>query len=179
MSGWFRVLFLFNSFGPLYAILGASLWVQGITLPAVLWLGTALGAVLVFGGIASRLTARQAQYEAVEIEAALDENVLSYLIAYLPPLLVDDFSKAEKAVPALLFYAVVAVLMLSSNTLYINPFFLLFGFRIFRGRLVRSQRCVVIITRLREIEPQERLALHEIETAHLFYACRQDHAADR
>ena len=178
MSGWFRLLFLFNSFGPLYAVLSVSLWIQGIKQPAAWWLVATVAALIVFGGVVSRLTARQAQFETVEIEAALDENVLSYIVAYLPPLLVDDYSKPEKAVPAVLFYVVVILLMLSSSTLYVNPFFLLFGFRIFRVKLLRSQRRVVIITRLREIDPQERLALHEIETSHLFYARRPDHAAD-
>jgi hypothetical protein len=169
MSGWFRTLFLFSSFGPLYAVLAVCLHVQKHHFAAQLTWIVAAASLLVFLKLKSDFKQKSVFYNQVAPIGSLDENILSYMIAYLPPLLVDDFSRAEKVVPVAAFYAVVGVLMMLVDTLYLNPFFLMFGLRIYRVQL-ESGRTVVLVTRLREIAANQRLSLYEIQESRFYYA---------
>lgn len=113
--------------------------------------------------------AKSPVHNEVTVNGPLDEAILTYLIAYLPPLIVDDFSKPEKFVPAALFYIVVILLMFRADTVYVNPFFLLCGYRIYRVTL-ESGRPAIVVTRLAEVASVTRLSLYEIQPSRLYYA---------
>lgn len=169
MSGWFRALFLFSSFGPLYAVLAISLHVQSLHKEAQISWGVTALSFLVFMFLKSGFKRKSVHYSRVTSEASLDENILSYMLAYLPPLLIDDFTQNQKVIPAVAFYAVISFLLARIDALYINPYFLLFGFRIYRVRL-ESQRAALVITKLSEIGVGQRLGLYEIQRSRLYFA---------
>lgn len=106
----------------------------------------------------------------VEPVESLDESVFGYMLSYIPPLMIDDLHSLSKIAPIIVFYAVLVLIMVRTDTLYVNPYFLLFKFRIFRIRLP-SGRLVIIITQKPEVLPNELLTLHEIQPAKMFYAC--------
>lgn len=169
MSGWFRALFLFSSFGPLYAVLGLGLTIQNLAKPALIaWIASALS-VFVFLYLRSGFRSGPVFHSKLEIDAQIDENILSYLIAYLPPIFIDNFKLPEKYVPAGAFYAILFVLMIRIDTLYVNPFFIMCGYKIYRVKL-ESGRSAVVVTRKREISKDEVLNLHELDSSRLYFA---------
>lgn len=171
MSGWFRALFLFTSFAPLYLLIGASLWIQGFRLwwIALLAAGLALATFLL---LERRLTYKSPFRQQVTFESSLDESVFSYMLSYLPPIMIDNFSDLKKVTPVIGFYIVSAFLLFRSSVVYINPFFMALGYRIHIGRLHESGRTVVVIVRGFTPIDGEILKLHEVQPARLYFADR-------
>jgi hypothetical protein len=168
MSGLFRALFLFSSFGPLYAVLGLGLTIQKLPKAAFwAWLACAIS-IAVFFWLCRGFKSGPVVHLKVEVQGQLDESILSYLIAYLPPILIDNFKLPEKFVPAVAFYIVLITLMTRIDTLYVNPFFIVCGYKIFRVKL-ESGRSVILITRKREIASGEVLNLHELDSSRLYF----------
>lgn len=170
MSGWFRALFLVSSFGPLYGVVAAGLFVQRAKVDGwwffALWCAAS---VLIFLWLQRDFKSKSPVHMKAKVTSALDESILTYIVAYLPPLLVDDFSKLENTIPALLFYVILVTLMARAETIYVNPFFLWFGYRVYRMEL-ETGRSVIVITRKQEVIGGERLNLYEIQASRFYYA---------
>lgn len=179
MSAWYRILFLFSSFGPLYMLLCLELTIQhdwqktGFRGGGVIGMSVAGAAFLlsffVFTWLRSGFRANSPSRYKVDPLTSLDENVLTYMLSYFPPLMIDDFSSTAKVVPAIMFYVVMTAIMFCADTMYVNPYFLLFGYRIYRVKLP-SARSVILVTRKTEVRPDELLNLYEIQPSRLFYA---------
>jgi len=169
MSGWFRALFLFSSFGPLYLLLAVSLYVQHQRGGCIASLIAFVCSFLVFLKLRSGFQRKSVMRNKVVLEQSLDENILTYLISYLPPLLIDNLADPKKTIPALTFYAVTVLLMLRIQSLYINPYFLMFGYRIYRVAL-ESGRPAIVIVKGREVVTGDTLNLYEIEPSTLYFA---------
>jgi hypothetical protein len=169
MSGWFRMLFLFSSFGPLYAVLALGLYVQNHAFHALLAATTAVTSFLVFLKLREGFVRKSPFWSKIDVEAALDESILSYLIAYLPPLLIDDFNKPEKFIPAIGFYFVVITLMLRTDTIYVNPYFTWFGYRIYRVKLA-SGCPIILVTSRKYVASGDELSLYEMQPSRLYFA---------
>ena len=179
MTLWYRALFLFSSFGPLYFLLCAGLAVQhdwtkegwkGGDVIATLCVGILfLLSFVIFLFLRSGFKSNSISRYSVDEISSLDEAILTYLIAYLPPLMIDDLSSIAKVVPLAIFYLIMTTVMLLSDTMYVNPYFLLFGYRVYRVKLP-SNRMVIVVSRKRELLPGELLHLYEVQPSRLFYA---------
>lgn len=170
MSGWFRAIFLFTSFAPLYLLLGASLYVQGFHLWWIPLIVTGF-AIIAFLFLERRLTRKSVFRQRITFESSLDESVFSYMLSYVPPLMVDDFSDPKKLVPVIGFYLITVVLLFRSSVIYINPFFIALGYRVYIGRMHESGRSVVVITRnITAPIDGELLDLYEVQPARFYYA---------
>ncbi|WP_092499898.1 hypothetical protein [Faunimonas pinastri] len=179
MTSWYRARFLFCSFSPLYLLLFAGEAAQhdwknastGITGLFVMGLSACafFASILMFNELRSGFEQGSPMRYAVDDIEPLDESVLSYMLSYIPPLMIDDLSSWAKVVPACVFYAVLMLIMFRTDTVYVNPLFLLFRYRIMRAKLP-SGRSGVIITRRSNFLPEEILTLHEIQPSKLFYA---------
>jgi len=169
MSGWFRALFLLSSFGPLYALLAVGLWFQGAHGPAVVAATAFVSSFLLFLKLRSGFKRQSVVRNKVELIESLDENILTYLISYLPPVLIDDYSDPKKTGPLIVFYVVAVVLMLRTNTIYVNPYFLVFGYRIYRVTLTSGRPAIVVCNRP-ELVTGDELNLYEIESSRLYFA---------
>lgn len=179
MTAWYRARFLFCSFGPLYLLLCVGLSVQHTWTKANLrdydTFVMAISAcafvisILVFQSLRKNFSAASPSRYAVSPLESLDESVLGYMLSYIPPLMIDDLSSSAKVVPAIVFYIVFILILIRTDTIYINPYFLLFKYRVFRVELP-SHRPVVIITKRSEIIPGETLSLHEIQPSKLYFA---------
>lgn len=169
MTSWFRALFLFSSFGPLYAVLALGLYVQNHCVGASVAVAAFVLSFLVFLKLRSGFKKNSVFHAKVQTESMLDENILTYMITYIPPFLIDDFSKPEKFIPALGFYVVMVALMLRTETIYVNPYFLWFGYRIYRVTL-ESGRPAIIVTRRDEVVSGDLLNLYEVHASRLYFA---------
>lgn len=169
MTNFFRFQFVFSSFGPLFALMAVVFCVQnrpwGVAIAGLL----ALCAFLTFLALATGFKRKSPSYEVVRVEARLDQHVLSHLISYLPPVLMDDFGTAETIVPVSAFYLIVVLLMLRADSIYVNPFFLWFGYRVHQARL-ENDRPIIIVTRRESTITGDRLALYEIDATRLYFA---------
>src|SRR5579863_3991880 len=103
MSGWFRTLFLLSSFGPLYAMLAVGFWVQGGRAAAAVAVAAFIGSFLLFLKLKSGFNRASVLRNKVALLESLDENILTYLISYLPPILIDDYSDPKKVAPIIIF----------------------------------------------------------------------------
>jgi hypothetical protein len=169
MTSWFRLHFLFSSFGPLFALVAIVLLVQGYPWLATIAALLAFCAALTFLALATGLKRKSPFHEIVQVDGALDQHILSHLISYLPPVLVDNFGSQEKMVPVVAFYALVFGIMLRANAIYVNPFFLWFGYRILQARLPNG-RPIIIVTKRDSTISGDRLALYEIDPTRLYFA---------
>lgn len=180
MTAWYRARFLFCSFGPLYLLLMAGLLAQrdwnenfSLNLATTSIFVSALFFILsivIFWNLQSNFESASPMRDHIEPLESLDESVLSYMLSYIPPLMIDNLGDTAKIAPATVFYAVMIIIMFKTNIMYVNPYFLLFGYRILKAKLYSSSRTVIIITKKVEILPNEYVELHEISTARLFYA---------
>jgi len=87
MSPFFKLLFLFSSFGPLYLVFSIkTYYVSGV--PALLWfvfLCAFFVSVIVFVGTARKM--RQGvkrTYKVVDVKTK-DAEIFPYIMAYIPP----------------------------------------------------------------------------------------------
>jgi hypothetical protein len=169
MTVWFRAIFLFSSFGPLYLLLATSLYVQGF--PGWHWalLLFALS-VCIFLFLRSRFKRKSVFRKRVKIEGSLDESIFAYLVSYLPPLMTDDFTETKKLAPIVVFYIVTILLLFRSEATYINPYFILFGYRIIQVRLEGSNRSVVLITMREDLVDDEIVSLYEVQPSRVYFA---------
>lgn len=87
--------------------------------------------------------------------------------------MIDDFSDMKKLVPVIGFYIVTVFLLFRSSVIYINPFFIALGYRVYIGRIHESGRSVVIITRDKAPIDGEVLNLYEVQSSRLYYAEQQ------
>lgn len=169
MTSWFRLHFLFSSFGPLFALGAIVFAVQGYPWLAGLAGLLAICAALTFIALAAGLKRKSPFHEVVQVDAALDQHILSHLIAYLPPVLVDDIGSQQKIIPITAFYGLLLVLMLRADAIYVNPFFLWFGYRIFQVRIPNGRQ-IVIVTKRPSTISGDRLTLYEIDATRLYFA---------
>jgi len=181
MTRLFKAIFLFSSFAPLYFLLAIGLAVQrwdrseyGLAGTFGVWIATLLLILSYFAFIYLRrgLAITQPMREEVSSPQAADESVLSYMLSYIPPLLIDDFSNPEKSVPAICFYIVLIIMMGATQTIYVNPYFLLSGCRIFKAKI--SGKPVTIITTRDFLPESELITLHEIGLSSLYYAPKDE-----
>jgi hypothetical protein len=169
MTGWFRLLFLFSSWAPLYVVVALALGAQKHAQGAAIALALATAAVFVFLFLRARFKRAQPYPTKVEPIEQLDENIIGYMLAYIPPVLIDDYASSAKVWPAVAFYLIIATLMMRTDTINVNPLFLFFRYRLHRARLP-SGRAVTIITRRDEVVAGEVLNLYEVQTSRLYFA---------
>lgn len=176
MTIWYRILFLFSSFGPLYLLLGVSLavqhnWEKGLGYDLIVLAIVAcafLLSIYVFLRLQRGFSTASPSYRQIKPTGALDENVLSYMLAYIPPLIIDDLTSVAKVAPAGVYYFVLFLVMAKTDTIYVNPYFLFFNYRIFRAELP-SKRSVVVITKRPEIRPGATATLHELQPGKMYF----------
>jgi hypothetical protein len=169
VTSFFRLQFLFSSFGPLFALVAIVFAVQGYLWLAGVAVLLALCAGLTFLALATGLKRKSPFHEVVQVDGALDQHILSHLIAYLPPVLVDGIGSPQKLIPVLAFYGLLLVIMLRADAIYVNPFFLWFGYRIFQVRLPNGRQIVIVTKRASTISG-DRLTLYEIDATRLYFA---------
>jgi hypothetical protein len=183
MTAWFKALFLFSSFGPLYFFLALGLAVQHRWQDRWNWdVGSRTMVVAatmlvfsyaVFLYLETRFAVGSVIRQRISAPERLDESVLSYMLSYLPPLMIDDFANAAKVVPAIGFYAVLITLMAVTNTIYVNPYFLVAGIRIWRVTLQDGKR-VVLISKRGVLTNDALLPLYSVSPGSLYYVPKDD-----
>jgi hypothetical protein len=107
-------------------------------------------------------------YKIVDVKTK-DLEVFPYLMAYIPPIAFRDIDRPETYVPTIILYSVISLLYLRLDGPYLNPFFLLFGFRIYEAKLEPSRNVVTVIACRRPVSSNEEIQMTEL-SAGVYYS---------
>jgi hypothetical protein len=176
MTGWFKSWFVFSSFGPLYFIVGLKLC---LTKDASWWIALAFIALsfvafFVARWIISRLRTGEPLPFLVSEVRSVDSEIFPYLMTYVPIFLENDLSDGSFAYPVAALYVLIFILYLRLDSPYLNPFFALFGVRVYEAKTKDDDR-IVIIAKGRRLANKEELSLQEVGTGDVYYySCGDD-----
>lgn len=82
-----------------------------------------------------------------------DENVLMYIIAYLPPFFALDLTKRGQIVATAMFYIIFAFTYVKLNLYYLNPMFVFRSFKTFSVKSTVGEEYIALIN---SPQPPER-----------------------
>lgn len=171
MAGPFRLLFFGSSFGPLYLIFAIKLFFNAgvaVYVPCAFLL-LFVFSILAFFFISKRLDSGNGTPFKVSDVKPKDSEIFSYVTTYIPPLIARDMSDPGVYLPLIVLYAVICVAYLRLDSPYLNPYFIISGFRVYEARIAKSRNMVTIISYRRPLAGTDELILHEVGTSDLFY----------
>ena len=170
MTTPFKLIFIFSSFGPLYAVFALEIYLTKDAPQTLCYLFSTLFAVSIVAFITATRRMRQGtsnSYTVVDVKPK-DAEVFPYTMTYILPLIFKDFEKPNVYIPLTLLYGLMCLLYIRLDALYINPFFLIFGYRIFEAKLEPSRNIITIIAYRRPVSSTERLQMREL-SAGVYY----------
>lgn len=171
MTSFFKLCFLFSSFGPLYLVFSTKAFFSpcGSDTVSGIFIAAFLASILVFW-LLIRMMRRGVgnNYKIVDVKTK-DLEVFPYLMAYIPPIAFRDIDRPETYVPTIILYSVISLLYLRLDGPYLNPFFLLFGFRIYEAKLEPSRNVVTVIACRRPVSSNEEIQMTEL-SAGVYYS---------
>ncbi len=170
MAGTFRFLFLFSSFGPLYAIFAIKLHYNAGVSVFWEWLSVTLFAtsLLVFIMIARSLRTDNGTSVEVSDIKSKDNEIFGYITTYIPPLLARDMSDLSTVLPLAVLYTVMFFAYMKLDAPSLNPYFIFFDYRIYEGKASNEKSLITIISK-RRFSGTARLTLFEVADGKLYY----------
>lgn len=123
-----KILFFFSSWSPAYAIMALIAHARHPQIAMGFAVLTGLSIIVYF--IMERAIFSRAQRTLkVKSIGRRDENILMYVIAYLPPFFAVDFSNPGVIWALLLFYVVFSITYVKLDLYYLNPMFIFRSYR--------------------------------------------------
>lgn len=175
MTGWFRFWFLFSSFGPLYLIFAVKLhYTPGVPPAAATLAGVAcVGSIPVFALVARSLRRRDGvPFKVTEVRAK-DSELFGYLTTYIPPLIARDMADPSVYIPLAILYLLIVAAFMRLDSPYLNPFFLVLGYRVYEARLLPSRALVTVVTRGGRLAGTDEPLLREVGAGDLYFCDRR------
>lgn len=144
----FRILLFLASYAPLFGLLA---WRSREDAPTWIVL-SALAILSVVGLLIVVFTARDMEGARLDVKSIVpkDAETLAYVATYLIPFLALDLTKCEDRVSFLVFMTVLAVIAVTSNTLFVNPVLSLVGYRTYEVT-DKDSRVYFLVTRSKVI----------------------------
>ncbi|GHO56069.1 hypothetical protein [Ktedonobacter robiniae] len=158
-----RCMLFFSSYFPLMLIFSILLWRSNLPWALsilILALFSLLVTFLFIGMRKSRGGVSQAKITGVEKR---DENVVSYIATYLIPFVTFPLATPEQAAAILILVAVLLILYVNSNMIYVNPMLNLVGWHLYSITINTDQVPHYLIAR-QDIRPNSTLYFVEIST---------------
>jgi hypothetical protein len=151
MTALGKFFLFFSSWFPAYAMVGLIAWEKnrGIAIGS---LGLTVLSVLVYFVMERIIFSRAPRSLQVAEINRRDENLLMYVIAYLPPFFALDTSNYGQLAALVLFYTIFSVTYVNLNLYYLNPMFI---FRSYRTYIVKAQSGEEYIALIRGKEKPE------------------------
>jgi hypothetical protein len=156
----FRVALFLSSFSPLFGLMA---FVNRCT-PLALWLlvGTCVAGLL--GLIVVMVVLHSEAGVDVVVKRAIpkDGEVLSYVAAYLVPFLGIDLTRTNDVVLFCGFLAVLCIVYINSNMLFVNPILNLAGFHTFEITDT-TENVFTVLTRQRDFADGGRISPAQVD----------------
>jgi hypothetical protein len=125
-----RVILFLSSYIPLFAVFAVLLWKQD---RRAAWVLIVLCGVALLGLIGYLKWARRFAPTPLEVQSvrSKDGETMSYIASYILPFVSLPYGDYYKLAAIVIFLAVLAIVYVNSNMLYINPMLNLFGFHLY------------------------------------------------
>lgn len=147
-----KFLLFFSSWFPAYAMMGALTFDSDRTVSYWYFAISVVGVLLYFVMEKAIFQQSASSLKIAEIERR-DENVLMYIIAYLPPFFALDLTKRGQIVATAMFYLIFALTYVKLNLYYLNPMFVFRSFKTFTIKSAAGEEYIALIN---SPEPPER-----------------------
>jgi hypothetical protein len=128
MSGFGKFLLFFSSWFPAYAMVGL-ISLDGHKRMPYLAFGITVVSIAVYFFMERIIFARGPRSLKILEISRKDENILMYVIAYLPPFFSVDYAKIGHLLALCLFYVIFSITYVMLDLYYLNPMFVLRGYR--------------------------------------------------
>ncbi len=130
MTLFAKFLLFFTSWSPAYALIVLIAWKANNDVAMISLLFTSLSAAIYFA-MEYWTFSKSDRIIKVKSISRRDENILMYVIAYLPPFFSVQFDHTEQIFALLWFYIIFAFSYVSLGLFYLNPMFIMRGYRTF------------------------------------------------
>ena len=159
-SFFIRCLLFTSSYFPLAVIYCFLLWEKHLLWAILILLVGISGLIILLLYFFLIVPRRQVSHETVASLNRHDGDVLSYVTSYLLPFVSLDLTSSQ-VWAVLVFFAVLLIIYVNSNMIYINPMLNVFGYHLYEITIEHNEASFYLLTR-------RRLALHShIEVAHI------------
>jgi hypothetical protein len=169
MKFWVKILLFLSSYIPLFLIFAirnySNIWVASIFIGVILlcifiW-------ILIF--IISRKQTYRSGQRVIKIENKMSES-LTYLTPYLIAFLSLDMTKWQDSLSILILLAVLFIICLNTDLLYINPMLLFVKYKFYKVTLrdpsagpQMSGYEVILITKRDNIKIDDKISIQEVD----------------
>jgi hypothetical protein len=123
MTALGKFLLFFSSWAPAYLVIGLIASDADDSSISHICFGMAVVSVAVYFWMEALIFRRAARSLVVKSLSKRDENILNYVIAYLPPFFSVDVTKNGQLYAIVLFYVLFSITYVSLNLYYLNPMF--------------------------------------------------------
>lgn len=165
IPSWAKVVLFLSSYSPLYIIIAlrahnAELSILGLQLEPVgfgpvelsyLSLGSLLVTVIsvAFLAVMIRMNrTRQGQMSEIEHYRNRSDMFTEYLLVYIFPFIVFEFSNMFDVAAFLVLFTTVAAIVIRSNRLFVNPVLIAFRYRVYEVETEHDRRILLTKERL-------------------------------
>lgn len=171
-------LFL-SSYIPLYLILAIKHWNFQIVIPQntllifstvsnwsvpILSIGwillTILSSLVLYLVFSLRLSRGATDFQRVESSRDRNDLITNYILVYIFPFVVLDFSNLTNWVAFVLFFVVIAIIQVRSNHLYVNPVLAAFNYRLYE--VDTGDRVLTVVSKGAIDRPVEQIQTVEL-----------------
>lgn len=156
-----RCILFFSSYSPLTLIFSILLWKPHPHWAVALLALSIVSMTCAFLYLLRRRSSGGVSQTKITDVQKRDENVVSYIVTYLVPFVTFSLNTLEQVLAILIFFAVLLVLYVNSNMIYINPIFNMAGYHLYEIRIETDDMSHYLITR-RPVKPHQLLYFVEL-----------------
>ena len=155
-----RCLLFVSSYFPLALIFCILLWEKHLLWAVLILLVGISGVIILLLYFLLIVPRRQVSHESIASLDRHDGDVLSYVTSYLLPFVTFDLTSSQ-VWAVLVFFAVLLIIYVNSNMIYINPMLNVLGYHLYEITIEHNDASFYLLTR-------RRVALRShIEVAHI------------
>lgn len=169
MTHFFKTLFVFSAFAPLYLIIALKLLMDDEKCWGGIFLGTTAIAAAIGCYLATNLEVGEAKKHKLTDVESIDSEIFPYLLTYIPIIIENDITKGTAAIPLAALYLLVLLLYIRLDSPYLHPVFALLGYRIYSAKTGTNELPIVVISRGRRLAGKDEAMLHEVGTSDIYY----------
>ncbi len=169
MTHFFKTMFVFSAFAPLYLIIALKLLMDDEHCWGGIFLGTTAIAAAIGCYLATNLEIGEAKKHKLTEVRSIDSEIFPYLLTYIPIIIENDITKGTAAIPLAALYLLVLLLYIRLDSPYLHPVFALLGYRIYSAKTGANELPIVIVSRGRKLAGKDEVMLHEVGTSDIYY----------
>lgn len=164
IRGLFKWGIFLSSYAPLFLILAYKHRDIRFSIPSVLpliggkitaffsglWIVLTIGSLIMLGLVFYERTSREPEPMNIEKARSRNDLITNYVLVYIFPFVVLDFSKFANWVAFIVFLITIGIIQVRSNHLYVNPVLGILGYNIYEAYTEERRMTLLIKGRIDE-----------------------------